>query len=65
MHVKHFSKPEWETKIVSLPTHGIYKSDDIMMDLLKEDLLADDGTRLFVADLSDPGTHEVAFVRSH
>ena len=53
MHVKHFSKPEWETKIVSLPTHGIYKSDDIMMDLLKEDLLADDGTRLFVADLSE------------
>ena len=53
MHVKHFSKPEWETKIVSLPTHGIYKSDDIMLDLLKEDLRNEDGTRFYVADLSE------------
>jgi len=53
MHVKHFSKPHWNTKVVSLPTHGIYKSDDLMFDLLKSDLLEEDGTQLFVADLSE------------
>jgi len=53
MHVEHFSKPEWDTKIVSLPTHGIYKSDDIMIDHLKEDIVKEDGTRLYVADLSE------------
>jgi predicted AlkP superfamily pyrophosphatase or phosphodiesterase len=53
MHVKHFSKPHWDTHVVSLPTHGIYQSDDIMFDLIKNDLLANDGTRLFVADLSE------------
>ena len=53
MHVKHFSKEHWNTRIVSLPTLGIYKSDDIVFDWLKEDLLTDDGTRLFVVDLSE------------
>jgi len=53
MHVKHFSKAHWDTKIVSLPTHGVYKSDDIMLDWLKEDLAKDDGTRLFIADISE------------
>jgi len=53
IHIKHFSKPEWETRIVSLPTHGIAKSDDIMLGWLKDDLLKSDGTRLFVADLSE------------
>ena len=53
MHVKHFSKKKWEAKIVSLPTHGIYKSDNIMLGWLKEDLLSDDGTRLFIADISE------------
>lgn len=55
MHIKHFSKNHWDTKIVSLPTHGIYKSDDIMFDWLKEDLVKEDGdgARLFVADISE------------
>ncbi|NQT46576.1 MAG: alkaline phosphatase family protein [Candidatus Omnitrophica bacterium] len=53
MHIKHFSKPSWDTEIVSLPTHGIYKSDDIMLDALKEDLNKKDGHRLFIADISE------------
>ncbi|MCD4728849.1 MAG: alkaline phosphatase family protein [Pirellulales bacterium] len=53
IHIKHFSKPKWKTRIVSLPTHGIAKSDDIMLGWLKDDLLKADGTRLFVADLSE------------
>lgn len=53
MHVRHFSKPHWDTRIVSLPTNSIYKSDDIMFGWLREDLLKDDGTRLFIADISE------------
>lgn len=53
MHVKHFSKPNWDTKIVSLPTHSIYKSDEIMFNCLKEDLIKEDKTRLFIADISE------------
>lgn len=53
MHIKHFSKPSWDTSIVSLPTHGIYKSDEIMLDQLKQDLLKHDPTRLYIADLSE------------
>jgi len=53
MHVKHFSKPEWDTYIVSLPTHGIYKSDSIMFEQMQEDIQKNDGTRLFIADISE------------
>lgn len=53
MHVKHFSKNNWCTKIVSLPLHSIYKSDDIMLDWLKEDIVSEKEVRLFVADISE------------
>ncbi|MDD5070409.1 MAG: alkaline phosphatase family protein [Candidatus Omnitrophica bacterium] len=53
MHVKHFSKSHWQTNVVSLPRHSVYKSDDIMLDLLYEDLLKKDQTALFVADISE------------
>jgi predicted AlkP superfamily pyrophosphatase or phosphodiesterase len=53
MHVKHFSKKHWDTFIVSLPVHSIYKSDDIMFEQMKKDLAAGVGTRLFVADISE------------
>jgi predicted AlkP superfamily pyrophosphatase or phosphodiesterase len=53
MHVKHFSKPHWTTRIVSLPMHSVYRSDDVMLEWLKEDLLTRHDTRLFVADLSE------------
>jgi hypothetical protein len=53
MHVKHFSKPHWRTRIVSLPVHSVYRCDDVMLEWLKEDLLTQATTRLFVADLSE------------
>jgi hypothetical protein len=53
MHIKHFSKPQWDTKIVSLPTESIYKSDQLMFSWLQDDLLSPDGTRLFIADISE------------
>ncbi len=53
MHVKHFSKSAWNTKIVSLPRHSVYKCDDIMFDWLKEDLFNNDRTLLFIADISE------------
>jgi hypothetical protein len=53
MHVKHFSKPHWRTRIVSLPVHSVYGCDEVMLGWLKEDLLQREATRLFVADLSE------------
>lgn len=53
MHVKHFSKPHWRTRIVSLPVHSVYRCDDVMLQWLKEDLQQRGDTRLFVADLSE------------
>jgi type I phosphodiesterase/nucleotide pyrophosphatase len=53
MHVKHFSKPHWNTKIVSLPVHSVYRSDDVVFEWLREDLVQRTATRLFVADLSE------------
>ncbi len=53
MHVKHFSKKTWATRIVSLPRHSVYKSDDIMVRWIKEDMVEKPGTRLFIADFSE------------
>ncbi|MCP4625198.1 MAG: methyltransferase domain-containing protein [bacterium] len=53
MHVKHFCKPYWQTRIVSLPSHSVYRSDDIMVDWLKDDLQNRPEVRLFVADFSE------------
>jgi 2-polyprenyl-3-methyl-5-hydroxy-6-metoxy-1,4-benzoquinol methylase len=53
MHVKHFSKKYWNTKIVSLPRHSVYKSDDIMVQWLKDDIERQGDVRLFVADFSE------------
>ncbi len=53
MHVKHFSKDEWETKIVSLPTTSIYGCDEEMVKQFKEDFETRKDTRLFVMDFSE------------
>jgi hypothetical protein len=53
MHVKHFSKRQWQTKVVSLPVHSIYASDDIMLGWLKADLQECKDVRLFIADISE------------
>lgn len=53
MHVKHFCKQHWRARIVSLPRHSIYRSDDIMMGWLKDDMLKAPEARLFIADFSE------------
>lgn len=53
MHMKHFAKEGWETKIVSLPVIGIQKSDDVAMEWLLDDLRNDKKTQLFVFDYSE------------
>ncbi len=53
MHVRHFSRPEWNTKIVSLVKQGPDRADDVMFEWLREDLSNPDGTRLFIADISE------------
>ena len=53
MHMKHFAKEGWETKIVSLPEIGIQKSDDVAMEWLLDDLRNDKKTQLFVFDYSE------------
>lgn len=53
MHMKHFAKDGWETKIVSLPEIGIQKSDDVAMEWLLDDLRNDKETQLFVFDYSE------------
>lgn len=53
MHMKHFAKDGWETKIVSLPEVGIEKSDDLSMEWLLDDLRNDKETQLFVFDYSE------------
>lgn len=53
MHVEHFSKDEWHTRIVSLPTTSIYGCDEVMVDMFKEDYEAGQDTRFFVLDFSE------------
>ncbi|PLK49123.1 alkaline phosphatase family protein [Uliginosibacterium sp. TH139] len=53
MHMKHFAKDGWETKIVSLPEIGIQKSDDVAMEWLLDDLRNDKKTQFFVFDYSE------------
>jgi hypothetical protein len=53
MHMKHFAKDGWETKIVSLPEVGIQKSDDVSMKWLLDDLKNDKKTQIFVFDYSE------------
>lgn len=53
MHMNHFAKDGWETKIVSLPEIGIQKSDDVAMEWLLDDLRNDKKTQLFVFDYSE------------
>jgi len=53
MHVKHFSKEEWNTRIISLPTTSIYGCDDVMVDWFKKDFISQEDTRFFVLDFSE------------
>jgi len=53
MHVKHFCKKSWETRVVLLARHSVYLCDDMVLNWLKDDMLARAEIRLFVVDLSE------------
>lgn len=53
MHVKHFCKHYWKTRIVSLPRHSVYQSDDVAVEWMREDILNQPDVRLFVFDFSE------------
>lgn len=52
MHVKHFSRPEWEVSIVSLVESSYDRADDALMEKLKKDLKRFKDVRLWIVDLS-------------
>lgn len=53
MHVKHFSKKHWDTKVISLPTTSIYHCDEEMVRCFKDDFVHSPETRFFVLDFSE------------
>ncbi len=53
MHVRHFSKAHWRTRIVSLPRCSIYRTDEIVFEWLKDDIVSHPEARLFIVDLSE------------
>jgi len=53
IHMKHLSKKHWMVKTVSMVQNGIGKADHAMFSILKNDLTIHDGTRLFIADISE------------
>lgn len=53
MHVHHFSKKHWKTRIVSLPQHSVYKADAVVQKQLFDDLLQENDVRLFIMDYSE------------
>jgi hypothetical protein len=52
MHVKHFSRSDWVTTIVSLVINRYDRADDVMMEKVKKDVLDYPDTELWVVDLS-------------
>jgi hypothetical protein len=52
IHMKHFAKPHWPTRIVPITRTG-YATDETLAGWLIEDLARDDDTRLFVVDFSE------------
>ena len=53
MHVKHFCKKSWETRVVSLPRTSVYHCDDMALSWLKDDIFARSEIRLFILDFSE------------
>jgi hypothetical protein len=53
MHVRHFSKPEWEVKVVPIAAVSCWRIDELALEELQRDLLARPEVRLFVFDISE------------
>ncbi|MCC6451028.1 MAG: alkaline phosphatase family protein [Candidatus Aureabacteria bacterium] len=52
MHVKHFSKPNWNVTVVSLVRDGALGAERKLFAALREDIRALPDIRLFIADIS-------------
>jgi predicted AlkP superfamily pyrophosphatase or phosphodiesterase len=53
IHVKHFSKPAWKVRWFSLVTLGAERTEEVVFETLKQDILNEPDTRLFIVDISE------------
>ena len=53
IHVSHFSKPHWRVRWFSLVNLGAERTEELVFDTLKQDILNEPETRLFIVDISE------------
>ena len=53
IHVKHFSKPNWRVRWFSLVSLGAERTEEVVFETLKQDVLNEPETRLFIVDISE------------
>jgi hypothetical protein len=53
IHVSHFSKPHWRVRWFSLVGLGAERTEEVVFETLKRDILDEPGTRLFIVDVSE------------
>ena len=53
IHVKHFSRPDWNVRWFSLVSLGAERTEEVVFNTLKEDILKEPETRLFIIDVSE------------
>jgi hypothetical protein len=53
VHMKHFSKPHWEVEWFSLVEHGAQKTEELLFERLRDDIVQRSELRLFIADISE------------
>jgi Type I phosphodiesterase / nucleotide pyrophosphatase len=71
IHVRHFSKPHWSVRWFSLVSLGAERTEEIVFDTLKQDILNEPDTRLFIVDISETdfighsyGTYSQQYLRA-
>jgi type I phosphodiesterase/nucleotide pyrophosphatase len=53
IHVRHFSKPNWRVRWFSLVSLGAERTEQVVFETLKQDVLQEPDTRLFIVDISE------------
>lgn len=53
IHVSHFSKPDWRVRWFSLVGLGAERTEQVVFETLKRDVLTEPDTRLFIVDISE------------
>jgi predicted AlkP superfamily pyrophosphatase or phosphodiesterase len=71
IHVRHFSKQHWRVRWFSLVSLGAERTEEVVFDTLKQDILNEPDTRLFVVDISETdfighsyGTYSPQYLRA-